>query len=104
MNQRVVDSENRHQIDLVNWQYVPDEFYEENARMREASKMFPVGEMHMYARPPVHTWEVLKSKFPGLGLDTPVKGIEAAKERANEVMKCLRAMGEERCITTVHRF
>ncbi|GAA0247163.1 hypothetical protein LNAOJCKE_0420 [Methylorubrum aminovorans] len=101
--QRLVPSETTPgQFDLITYQHVPDEFYEQNRLMREASKTIPIGEMHMFVRPPPLTWHLLCQKHPEFAQAQSAPDVD--RKMANEIMDALRAMGEERCIVTVHRF
>lgn len=97
-----LDGDNQGDLILKRTQEVPDSWFEENARLRELSRINGPGVMMSAVRAPEIIWAQLFRKYPHLD----PKNISHKRDLAwsREVVKCLKLMGEDRCITTVWSF
>jgi hypothetical protein len=97
-----LDGDNDGELVLKRTQEVPDEFWEENARRREQSRINGPGWMMSAVRMPEIIQEKLFRTYPHLS----PKNWTTAKDitYAREMVRCLKLMGEDRCITTVWSF
>nr|WP_042673084.1 hypothetical protein [Methylobacterium sp. B34] len=99
---RWLDGDAKGDLVLQRTQEVPDEFWERNAFLRDQSRINGPGWMMSAIRMPEIIEEALYRKYPAVHPEKWKSPGEPARLR--EMIKCLRAMGEDRCITTVWTF
>lgn len=100
-----LDGDNKGELVLKRTQEVPEEFWEENKRRRELSRITGPGLNMSAVRAPEIIMDRLYRLYPVLNpMEFEKKGKKRDLAWMREVVKCLKLMGEERCITTVWSF
>ncbi len=92
-----LDGDNKGDLVLKRTQEVDDEFWEVNKRIRDEALILGPGHICPAVRMPTIIEERLHTLYPHVD---PAKGAEKGQRRVREVIRLLRLMGEERCITT----